>query len=294
MKDYFKHIYKALTTIWIGMMITFKSMFKKSVTIQYPEQRLQLPERERNRLFVNMDDCIGCDQCAKACPVSCIEIETIKAVPGDVVGKTGQTSQGKKKALFVPKFTIDFAKCCFCQLCVFPCPTDCIYMTEVFEYSEFKREYLVYEFTDMSPDMAEEKRKKLADYQEEQTRKKEEAEKTAAAATAPAGSATSPEPPRSGESPEPSRSEESPEPSRSEESPEPPRSGVTPEPSRSGESPEPVRGLSEQNDTAASKPDSDTTAPKSDETKQETTPDSTPDTETKKETPNNKNENKSD
>jgi NADH-quinone oxidoreductase subunit I len=129
-----------------------------------------------------MDDCIGCDQCAKACPVSCIDIVTIKAVPGDIVGKTGQTSQGKKKALFVPKFTIDFAKCCFCQLCVFPCPTDCIYMTDVFEYSEFKRENLVYEFTDMTPEMAEEKQKKLIAYQEEQARKKEEAEKAAAAA----------------------------------------------------------------------------------------------------------------
>jgi NADH-quinone oxidoreductase subunit I len=182
MSAYFKHIYKALTTIGIGMTITFKSMFRKRVTIQYPEQRLQLPERERNRLFVNMEDCIGCDQCAKACPVSCIEIETIKAVPGDIVGKTGVTSQGKKKALFVPKFTIDFAKCCYCQLCVFPCPTDCIYMTDVFEYSEFKRENLIYDFTDMSPEQAEEKRRKLAEYQEEQARKKEEAAKAAAAA----------------------------------------------------------------------------------------------------------------
>lgn len=205
MTVYFHHINKALTTIWKGMMITFSQMFKKSVTIQYPEQRLQLPETERNRLFVNMEDCIGCDQCAKACPVSCIDIETIKAVPGDIVGKTGVTSQGKKKALFVPKFTIDFAKCCFCQLCVFPCPTDCIYMTDVFEYSEFKRENLIYDFTDMTPEQTEEKRRKLAEYQEEQARKKEEAAKAAAAAaaakaaataaaTAPAGSGESSEP----------------------------------------------------------------------------------------------------
>ncbi|MCX6166283.1 MAG: 4Fe-4S binding protein, partial [Ignavibacteriae bacterium] len=139
------------------------------------EQKLQLPERERNRLFVNMDDCIGCDQCAKACPVSCIDIETIKAVPGDIVGKTGTTSQGKKKALFVPKFTIDFAKCCYCQLCVFPCPTECIYMTDVFEFSTFSRDGLLYEFTDMTPGMAVEKRKKTEEYAAEQAKKKEAA-----------------------------------------------------------------------------------------------------------------------
>lgn len=172
MKVYFRHIYEAISSILIGMSITFRHMFQKKVTIMYPEQKLQLPERERNRLFVNIDDCIGCDQCAKACPVSCIEIETIKAVPGDIVGKTGTTSQGKKKALFVPKFTIDFAKCCYCQLCVFPCPTECIYMTDVFEFSTFKRADLLYEFTDMTPEQAEEKRKKAEEYAEEQAKKK--------------------------------------------------------------------------------------------------------------------------
>ncbi len=180
MKRYFKNIYQAFSTIFTGMSITFRHFFKKSVTIQYPEQRLQLPERERNRITVNIDDCIGCDQCAKACPVSCIEIETIKAVPGDVVGKTGVTSQGKKKVLHISKFTIDFAKCCFCQLCVFPCPTNCIYMTNVFEYSEYKRENLIYNFAAMTPQEAEAKRQKLAEYQAEQARKKEEAAKTTA------------------------------------------------------------------------------------------------------------------
>jgi len=180
MKQYFKNIYSSIATILIGMGITLKHVFYKSVTIQYPEQKLQLPERERNRLFVNMDDCIGCDQCAKACPVSCIDIETIKAVPGDIVGKTGLTSQGKKKALFVPKFTIDLAKCCYCQLCVFPCPTECIYMTEVYEFSSFKRDELLYEFTDMTPEMAVEKRKKAEEYAIEQAKKKEETAKLAA------------------------------------------------------------------------------------------------------------------
>ena len=180
MNSYFDNIQKAVTSISKGLTITFAHFFKPSVTIQYPEQRVVLPERERNRLFVNIDDCIGCDQCSKACPVSCITIDTIKAVPGDIVGKTGVTSQGRKKALFVPTFKIDFAKCCFCGLCVYPCPTDCIYMTDFYEYSVYKRDDLVYEFTDMLPEQAAEKRAKLAEYQEEQARKKEEAAKLAA------------------------------------------------------------------------------------------------------------------
>jgi len=52
----------------VGMKITFGHMFQKKVTIQYPDERHFIPDRARNRLYVNMDDCIGCDQCSKACP----------------------------------------------------------------------------------------------------------------------------------------------------------------------------------------------------------------------------------
>ena len=179
-RKYFHNIYLGFYTIFVGMKITFAHLFTKAVTIQYPDERLQLPERERNRLFVNMDDCIGCDQCARACPVNCIYLDTLKAVPGDIVGRTGVTSNGKKKALFVPTFTIDIAKCCYCQLCVFPCPTECIYMTDVFEFSEYKRENLIYEFTDMTPEQIVEKKAKLEVYQKEQDEKKAAAAKAAA------------------------------------------------------------------------------------------------------------------
>lgn len=164
MKAYFSNIFTALSTVWTGMRITFKHLFVPSVTIQYPDVRLQLPERERNRLYVNMDDCIGCDQCARACPVNCITIQTVKSVPGDDLGKT---SNGKKKALWVTKFEIDFAKCCYCQLCVFPCPTECIYMTDVYEFSEFERDMLIYEFSTLTKDEAREKLEKLDKYYHE-------------------------------------------------------------------------------------------------------------------------------
>jgi NADH-quinone oxidoreductase subunit I len=155
MKEYFQNIWYGFTTIMIGMRVTFKHLFVPAVTIQYPDVKLKLPERERNRLYVNMDDCIGCDQCARACPVDCIIIETIKSIPGEDLGKT---SNGKKKALWVTKFDIDIAKCCFCQLCVFPCPTECIYMTDVYEFSEFERERLIYNFVTLtSTEVAEKK-----------------------------------------------------------------------------------------------------------------------------------------
>ncbi|MBK6915723.1 MAG: NADH-quinone oxidoreductase subunit I [Ignavibacteriales bacterium] len=177
MKEYFQNIYTALSTILIGMKVTFKHLFVPAVTIQYPDVRLKLPERERNRLYVNMDDCIGCDQCARACPVSCIEIETVKSLPTEDLGKT---SNGKKKALWVTKFNIDIAKCCYCQLCVFPCPTECIYMTDVFEFSEYDRNNLIYNFSTLTHDESLQKKNNFAQFELVKAAEKEAAAKKAA------------------------------------------------------------------------------------------------------------------
>ncbi len=174
--QYFKNTWMALYTTLVGMKITFKHLFVPAVTIQYPDERLQMPERVRNRLYVNMDDCIGCDQCARACPVDCIEIETVKSMPTEDLGKT---SNGKKKVLWVTKFNIDIAKCCYCALCTYPCPTECIKMSDVYEFSEFERNSLLYKFSTLTDAEADEKKANFAKLEAEKAAQK------AAAAAAP-------------------------------------------------------------------------------------------------------------
>ena len=173
MKQYLKNSFDGIWTVLVGMKITFKHLFKPAVTIQYPDVKLPMADRARNRLYVNMDDCIGCDQYARACPVDCITIDTVKSLPTDDLGVT---SNGKKKALWVTKFDIDIAKCCYCQLCVFPCPTECIYMTDVYEFSEFEREDLIYKFATLTDAEVLEKKENFEKMQAEK-----EAQKAAAA-----------------------------------------------------------------------------------------------------------------
>ena len=173
LRNYFKNTWEGLYTILIGMKVTWKHLFVPAVTIQYPEERVPMVERARNRLFVNMDDCIGCKQCETACPVNCIEIETVKGLPTETLGLT---SNGKKKALWVTKFEIDIAKCCYCQLCVFPCPTECIFMTDVYEFSEFDRNDLNYNFASLTDSEVAEKKDNFEKFQVEK-----EAQKLAAA-----------------------------------------------------------------------------------------------------------------
>lgn len=185
---YFKNIWEGLVTVLIGMRITWRHLFTPAVTIQYPDVKLKLPERARNRLYVNMDDCIGCDQCSMACPVDCITITTLKSTP-DV--DLGLTSVGTKKRLYVTQFDIDISKCCYCGLCVPPCPTECIKMTDVYEFSEYERRNLIYNFVTMAPAEIDQAKTKLAAYEKEEAEKK--AAKAAAAVPKPAATTPNPE-----------------------------------------------------------------------------------------------------
>ena len=117
------------------------------ITIQYPQAKVPVPDNGRYRLHMETDDCIGCDKCARICPVDCITIETFRA-DGDL----GRTSDGTIKRLHLPVFDIDMGKCMYCGLCTTVCPTECLTMTKVYDYSEYDRDNLVYHFGAYSPE----------------------------------------------------------------------------------------------------------------------------------------------
>lgn len=158
-------------SIFTGLGVTFRHLFSPSVTLQYPDERMELPNGARARLYVNIDDCIGCNLCARACPVNCIDIETVASTE-DV--DLGQTSTGNPKRFWLTRFNIDMAKCMYCDLCVPPCPTECIYMVPEYEYSEFDRTNLVYHFSNLEPEMVAKVKEKAEIEAEEKKRQREE------------------------------------------------------------------------------------------------------------------------
>lgn len=124
-----------------------------TATIEYPQEKMPIPEVGRYQLDVEIDDCIVCDLCAKICPVDCIDIEAIKATEA-----IGQTSDGTTKRLYAAKFDIDMAKCMYCGLCTVVCPTECIVMTNEYDRTVFTLSELTYQFSDMTAEEAAEKR----------------------------------------------------------------------------------------------------------------------------------------
>ena len=132
------------TGILKGMAVTARnfvgSYFDKErlITVQYPEERSQLPENYRNFPFLVYDDddphaglrCVACKICEKECPPQCIYIVKSEDKKPDYMGKPQ----------FYPKiFDIDISVCMSCQICVEVCPFEAIKMDKDFELSTRER-----------------------------------------------------------------------------------------------------------------------------------------------------------
>lgn len=104
------------------------------VTIEYPEQRQELPENSRQFPFLVHDGedpqaglrCVACQICEKECPPKCIYI----------VKSRDKRTDYKGQAQFYPAvFDIDFSVCMSCQICVEVCPFESIKMDTAYEWS---------------------------------------------------------------------------------------------------------------------------------------------------------------
>ena len=108
------------------------------VTVQYPEERHELPEATRQFPFLLYDGsdadaglrCVACQICEKECPPRCIHIEKSKDKKPDFVGK---------QQFYPAVFDIDVSVCMSCQICVEVCPFDAIRMDNQFELSTSNR-----------------------------------------------------------------------------------------------------------------------------------------------------------
>jgi len=145
--EYFRDIFDTVRTVFIGMKITIRYIFMKPVTVRYPEQRLTFAPRYRGIHEFELNKCIACDLCAKACPVDCIYIE--KTGPRRIDKTTGLVEESDPKNGKLTRFAIDYSKCLFCALCTEPCPTECIHMGKLHDLSAYSRGEAVVEFSDL-------------------------------------------------------------------------------------------------------------------------------------------------
>jgi len=113
MITYVRNIVDSVRTTVKGMQVTWRNLRRPETTVQYPREECVIPKGYRGFHTLDQEACILCFQCAKICPVECIEMEADRV---------------EKKFLSWKQFSIDYNKCLFCDLCVEVCPKDCIHM----------------------------------------------------------------------------------------------------------------------------------------------------------------------
>ena len=125
-----------------GFATTFRHLFRKPITEEYPEYRRPLPERSRARIILTRDPdggerCVACYLCSAVCPVSCISM---------------QSAEGEDGRRYARWFRINFGRCIYCGLCEEACPTAAIQLTPHFEHCSRDILKMVYEKEDLLVD----------------------------------------------------------------------------------------------------------------------------------------------
>jgi len=123
---YISDIIKGIISLAEGLEVTLKHIFRKPITLQYPEERPDISLRFRGRLVMPVDPatqdnrCTACMICVRACPNHSIECEKI----------IGEDGKPKPKAA---SYTYNMGSCIYCNLCVESCPFFAIVMSDDYE-----------------------------------------------------------------------------------------------------------------------------------------------------------------
>ena len=131
----FERLY--LPAIAQGLGTTVSHLFRKKVTVQFPEQRPVMPPNYRGVHRLNRDEqgrvkCVACYMCSTACPAHCIDIV---AAP----------SPWPDREKYPETFVIDELRCIYCGMCEQACPVDAIELTTLADLTGLSREEMMFD-----------------------------------------------------------------------------------------------------------------------------------------------------
>jgi NADH-quinone oxidoreductase subunit I len=129
-----------LPAILSGLVLTFRHVFKKKRTMQYPEQKWQVPPGYRGAPTLVKDEngrerCVACQLCEFVCPPRAIRI-----VPEEFP----ENAQWGKIEKRPKEFDIDMIRCIYCGLCEEVCPEQAIFLRQDYSITGYSREQMVH------------------------------------------------------------------------------------------------------------------------------------------------------
>jgi NADH-quinone oxidoreductase subunit I len=123
-----------LTELFKGLQLTGRHLFRRKITVMYPEEKTPKSPRFRGlhalRRYPNGEErCIACKLCEAVCPALAITIES------------DQRDDGTRRTT---RYDIDLIKCIYCGFCEESCPVDSIVETDIHEFHFENRGETVY------------------------------------------------------------------------------------------------------------------------------------------------------
>ncbi len=123
-----------------GMMTTVKHLFSRKVTLEYPEQRPEIPPGYRGVPTLVKDPngrekCVSCQLCEFVCPPKAIRI-----LPAEIPAASAQAHVEKAPR----EFEINMLRCIYCGLCQEVCPEEAIWLQNIYSLAGYSRDELVF------------------------------------------------------------------------------------------------------------------------------------------------------
>lgn len=132
-----------LWTIIKGLFTTLKHLFRRKVTIKFPEQVREFSPVYRGQHMLMRDEegrerCTACGLCALSCPAEAI---TMKAAE-----RTAEEKHLYREEKYAEIYEINMLRCIFCGLCEEACPKQAIYLTKSrkFANADYDRENFIF------------------------------------------------------------------------------------------------------------------------------------------------------
>ncbi len=127
----------------IGFATTFKHMFKKAITVNYPAEKLPMFPKYRGKQVLMRDEnglekCVACGLCAVACPADAIYLEAAE--------NDGTVQAGPR---YASVYQIHKTRCIFCGYCEEACPVSAIFMGKDYELAVYSKDDFIWDKQDM-------------------------------------------------------------------------------------------------------------------------------------------------
>ena len=129
-----------LPSIAQGLSVTFRHIFRKKDTIQYPEEKHAFGPRYRGAPALVKDQdgrekCVACYMCQWVCPPLAITIEAAEY-------PEGHPRHAIEK--YPAKFEINKLRCIYCGLCEEVCPEEAIFMSKTYAVVGHSRDLMIF------------------------------------------------------------------------------------------------------------------------------------------------------